>query len=118
MSSASPLTRTQRNRRPRRENQPINQPDLATPVFITSVAPAGTNVTLTFDQSVSLNGTPAFTTDVAGATVVSASQSSPNVVVLTFSADVSLASQVNIPPRDEAIRGSRGGYVTATVVLV
>lgn len=99
----------------RNQNPPINQPELFAPILITGVDATGTVLTLTFDQSVQLHGTPAITTDVAGATPVSAVRTSPSVVAITFSADISTATQLNLTPRDNAIRNARGGYVVSAV---
>jgi len=70
---------------------------------------------LTFDQAVALDGTPAFTTNIVGATPVSAAQTAPNVVAITFSGPIDLATSINIPFRDRAIRSAGGGYVASAV---
>ena len=45
---------------------------------------------------------------------VSAVQSAPNVVQITFSVAITGATTVTIPYRDPAIRSASGGYVIAT----
>lgn len=95
-----------------------NRPQPATPILITSASPVGSVLTLTFDQPVSLNGTPAFTTDVVGATALSATQQSPTVVAITYSAAIAAATEINLGFRDPAIRNSSGGYVTSTTFPV
>lgn len=112
------IVKARPNRRKRNVNPPFNQPRIATPIYIVSANPTGSTLTLTFDQPVSLNGTPAFTTDVVGPTALSASQQSPTVVAITFSAAIAAATQVNIAFRDPAIRNSSGGYVTSSVFPV
>ena len=114
-SNANHLKTARANVPKRNQNPPINQPELATPIVITDVDATGTVLTLTFDQSVQLHSTPKITTDVAGATPVSAVRTSPDTVAITFSADIAAATQLNIPARDGAIRNARGGYVVSTV---
>jgi hypothetical protein len=96
------------------QNPPINQPKLATPILITNVDATSTVLTLTFDQAVQLERTPKITTDVA-AEPLSAVRTAPNIVAITFSADISAATQLNLTPRDGAIRNGRGGFVVSTV---
>src|SRR5687768_9388877 len=109
------IVRNKPNRRRRTVNPPINQPELAKPVLITTAVAAASVLTLTFDATVSLKRgiVPQFTTDVAGATPVSAQQTGPNVVAITFSAAIAAATEINIPYRDPAIRNASGGYVTS-----
>jgi hypothetical protein len=83
-----------------------------TPVRITAAAAAGTVLTVTFDQPVVLKGTPNWTTDVVGATAVSAVSPSIDTVAITFSASIAAATEINIAsPVDPAIRSKDGGYV-------
>ena len=107
------IVKARPHRRKRNVNPPFNQPKIATPIYIASANPVGSVLTLTFDQPVSLNGTPGFTTDVSGPTALSAVQQSPTVVAITFSAAIAAATQVVIPFRDPAIRNSSGGFVTS-----
>jgi hypothetical protein len=90
------------------------EPKLPTSVRIVSAVAATTDLTVTFDQPVVLRGTPAWTTDVAGATALSAASPSPNVVVITFSATIATATEVIIPVADPAIRNKVGGFVADT----
>ena len=112
------IPRNAPNRPSPKENPPFNRPAPDAPIVITGSAAAGTILTLTFNQAVALDGTPAFTTDVGGATPVSAEQTAPNVVAITFSAPIDLATSINIPFRDRAIRNAGGGYVTSTVLPI
>lgn len=107
----TPMQKTIKHRMKRNVNPKINQPERSTPITITDVEAAASVLTLTFDQPVSVTGTPGITTDVAGAEPVSAVQTSPNVVAITFDAAIAAATSLNIPYRDPAIRNSVGGYV-------
>ena len=71
------------------------------------------NITVTFDQPVILNGTPNFTTDLAGQSVTAATQTAANAVQITYSGMTSAATKLNLPYCDPAIRNASGGYVTA-----
>jgi len=113
----TPMKQPIKHRRDRKTNPEINQPELSTPLTITSASVATTVLTLTFQNAVSLQRgiVPAITTDVAGAEPVSAVQTGLNTVEITFSADVSAATSLNIPNRDPAIRNASGGFVVSNV---
>ena len=87
-------------------------------VRILSAVAATTTLTLTFNQPIVLRGTPAYTTDVPGATALSATSPSINTVVITFSATIAAATEVNIPVADPAIRNKVGGFVADTTFPV
>jgi len=87
-----------------------------TPIIIIDVNTTGSVLTLVFDQPVSLNGTPKFKPDVAGADPVSAVQTAPNTVAITYDTALTGATGMNIGYRDPAIRNSSGGYVTSVEV--
>ncbi len=88
------------------------KPKQQTAVRITSASVNTTVLTLTFDQPVVLRGTPAYTTDVAGAVAVSAASSAIGTVEITFDADIAAATMVTIPsPVEPGVRSKDGGYV-------
>src|SRR5687767_11168172 len=64
----------------KRNNNSVNNPDRTVPIKVSDVSVAGSVATVEFDQSVLLSGTPAYTTSVAGATAVSAEQTSPTTI--------------------------------------
>jgi hypothetical protein len=107
------IRRTIRHRMSRRRNDQANRPQPNAPIGISSATAALTILTLEFDQPVSLNGVPQFTTDIAGASPVSAALTSPTTVEITFDNDLTGATIVNIPFRDPAIRNLSGGYVSS-----
>jgi hypothetical protein len=84
-----------------------------TPVRIESATAAGSVITITFDQPVILrSGTvPQYTTDIAGASPVSAVMNNPMTMALTFSASVAAATEMTIPFEDPAVRNNSGGFV-------
>lgn len=100
----------------RRKNPQANRPQPTSPIAVISITPAGVNVSIEFDQSVSLNGVPQYTTNIAGANPVSAAMTAPTILQLTFDADVSLATLVNVPYEEPGVRNSSGGFVTPTSV--
>ncbi len=112
-------TRNAPTRPSSKKNPPRNMPEADTPVYITNAAKAAAVLTLTFNVPVRL-GTepPAFTTDLPGVTVLSAVQTAPNIVAITFSATIATATELIIPYRDPAIRGQSGGYVTSNTFPV
>lgn len=101
------LGRTDKHADPRpKQKQP-------TAVRITGAAVNTTVLTLTFDQPVVLKLplVPQITTDVDGATPVSATSPTINTVEVTFSADITAATVVNIPYLDPAVRSKVGGFI-------
>lgn len=108
------ITPARPNRRKRTKNPPINQPELNTPIIISDVDASASVLTLTFDQSVALKGTPQITTNIAGAEPVSAQKTAPNIVAITYSEAIASAVTLTIPHRDPAIRSASGGFVIST----
>ena len=102
----------------RRTNSLVNNPQPTVPIKVTAASAATTVVTVTFDQPVSLNGTPAYTTDVAGAEAVSAVQTSPTTVAITFDAAVAAATELTIPYEEPAVRNASGGFVSTSTFPV
>lgn len=84
-----------------------------TNALVTSAVAALAVLTITFDQPVSLTGTPEYTTDVAGADVLSAVKTADNVIEVTFDASVAAATQLYIPQQDPAVRTSTGGWASS-----
>jgi len=103
--------------RKQQKNSP-NRPRPVSPIYITNVLGAGSVLTLTFDQPVSLSGVPKFATDLAGPVAVSAAKTGADTVAITMSASIVGSSFVKIPFRDPAIRNSSGGYVTSDSVPI
>lgn len=104
--------------RTEKRNRGRVEPKLPTAVRIVSAVAATATLTVTFDQPVVLKGTPQWTTDVPGATVVSATNPTLNTVVITFSASIAAATEAIIPVADPAIRNKVGGFVADTTFPV
>lgn len=83
---------------------------VTSPIGVVSATKATTNLTVVFNQPVSLSGVPAYTTSVSGPTPISAILTSPTTLQLTFSASVATATTFTIPFEDAAIRNVSGGY--------
>lgn len=100
-------------RKPRlqQENRPFPQAG----IVLTDASVSGSVLTLTFNQSVTLQGTPSITTDVAGAVPVSAAQPSPVTIEVTFDNSIAAATSLNLMYQDPAIRTERGGFVFSPV---
>lgn len=112
------IVRSRMHRRPRSQNPMQNMPEKDTPVVITDATVDTSTLTLTFNQSVALDGVPQFEVDVVGASPVSAVQTAPNIVAVTYNNSIALATAITIPHRDPAIRSKRGGYVIANNVTI
>ena len=102
----------------RRTNSLVNNPQPTVPIQVTGATAAGSVVTVTFDQPVSLSGTPAYTTDVAGADAVSAVLTSPTTVAITFDTSVAAATELRIPYEEPAVRNASGGFVSTSTFPV
>jgi len=98
----------------RRRAMGVTKPQPTTPITVSAATKAGTKITLTFDWPVTLDGTPAYTTDVAGATAVSAVATGPATIEVTFSASIAAATEVRIPYEEPAVRNASGGFVSTS----
>lgn len=94
------------------------EPKRPTSIRVASASVDTTVLTVVFDQPIVLRGTPKYTTDVAGATAVSAVSPTLDTVEITFSATVAAATEVEIPVADPAIRNKVGGFVADTTFPV
>ena len=105
-------------RTPRRRTIGVTRPQPTAAIKVTDVTVAGSVATVEFDQPVALNGTPAYTTSVAGATAVSAEQTSPTTIAITFDASVAAATALLIPYEEPAVRNASGGFVSTSTFPV
>lgn len=111
----SAITKARPNRRNRRRNNVVNRPQPTVGITISSItspAPGSAVLNITFAQPVSLNGIPQYSTDVAGAVPIAATMTGPTTLQLTFDQDVSLATVLNVPYEEPAVRNPSGGFVT------
>ena len=111
------LLRASRRAR-RRANSLVNNPQPTTPIKVTAASAAGSVLTVTFDQVVSLCGTPAYTTDVVGALPISAELADPMTIEITFSAAIAAATEVRIPYEEACVRNASGGFVSTSTFPV
>ena len=118
MGAAGIIGRRPRANRASRRRNPASVPQPTAAIKVASASAAGSVVTVTFDQVVGLNGTPKYTTDVAGADAVSAVQTSPTTVEVTFDASVAAATALNIPYEEPAVRNASGGFVSTSTFPV
>src|SRR5215218_5496586 len=95
-----------KNNSSRRKNPAQTVPLRTTPIAVTTATALGAVVTITFDQPVSLNGVPQYTTDVVGAAALSAALSGTNAVAITFGATIAAATEVRIPYEEPAVRNA------------
>lgn len=115
--SASLLKAARRTRRLHR-NSVVNTPQRTTPIIVTSVVVATSVATVTFDQPIALNDTPAYTTDIVGAVATSAEQTGTNTIAITFDATIATATEVRIPYEEPAVRNGSGGFVSTSTFPV
>jgi hypothetical protein len=69
-------------------------------------------MTIAFNQPVTCNGIPAYTTNLSGVHTTAASMTNPTTLSLTFSAAITTATELNIPFEEPAIRSVSGGFVS------
>src|SRR4030095_13774346 len=106
MASAGIIGRRSSGRRNSRRDAGTRSVASPTPIGIVSVAKAGSVMTIVFNQPVSLNGTPQYTTNLAGVTASSAALTNPTTLALTFSAAITTATTLNVPHEDPPLRNS------------
>ena len=102
----------------RRTNSVFNNPPRTVAIQVSAASATGSVLTVTFDQPVLLNGTPAYTTDIVGATALSAVMTGMNTVAITFSATVAAATEVRIPYEEPSVRNGSGGFVSTSTFPV
>src|SRR5687767_5293445 len=95
----------------RRTNSVFNNPPRTVAIKVTGASTTGAVLTVTYDQPVSLNGVPQYTTDIVGATAVSAVMTGMNTIAITFGSTVATATEVRIPYEEPAVRNGSGGFV-------
>jgi hypothetical protein len=116
--AAGIIRRPIRQQRNRRRNNQANLPQPAAPVYVADVAIAGTLLTLTLSEAVSLNGVPQIDPGVGSAAPLSAVQTAPNIVAITYSAAITGAETFTIVHQDPAIRSASGGYLESRTFAV
>lgn len=102
----------------RKSNSSVNRPQPTVPIKITAATKSGSVLTITYDQVVSLNGVPKYVTTVAGADAISAAQTGPTTVAITFDAAITAATAFTIPYEEPAVRNSSGGFVSTSTFPV
>ncbi len=102
----------------RRTNSVFNNPPRTVAIKVTAVTALGAVLTITYDQPVSLNGTPAYSTDIVGAMPSSATVVGTNTIAITFDATIATATEVRIPYEEPAVRNGSGGFVSTSTFPV
>jgi hypothetical protein len=94
------------------------RPQPTAAIAVSSATALGAVLTIGFDQPITLNGVPQYTTDVVGATALSAVMVGAQTIAITFSATVATATEVRIPYEEPAVRNSSGGFVSTSTFPV
>src|SRR5215211_2306607 len=100
------IRKTITHRTRRKTSGTATKPQPTTPIGISSATKAGSVISIVFNQPVTLKGVPAYTTNLAGVTAISAAMTSPTTLALTFSAAVTTATTLNVPYEEPAVRNS------------
>lgn len=90
--------------RPNSRNRPAHNAQLV------SAAVAMAVLTLTFDRPVFVRGATGITTNVPGADEISAVNTAPNVVEITYDASVAAAVSITFPSYTGNLRTADGGF--------
>ncbi len=101
-------------KRERNSKASVTRPQPTTPIKVSAAVASGSTLTVTFDATVMLKGTPQYTTDVSGATPVSATQTGPTSIAILFSASIAAATEMNIPYEEANVRNASGGFVSTS----
>jgi hypothetical protein len=107
-----------RSTRARRKGNTVGVPQPTASIQVTAASASGSVLSVTFDQPVSLQGVPRYTTSVVGATAMSAIKTGLNTIAITFSATIATATEVRIPYEEPAVRNSSGGFVSTSTFPV
>ena len=118
MSTPGIIGARPRGTRARRKGNTVNRPQPTTPITMTAASVLGAVMTVTLDQAIALTGVPKYTTDVVGATAISAAKTGLNTVAITFNATIAAATEVRIPYEEPAIRNASGGFVSTSTFPV
>lgn len=113
MSAGTIGARARAKRLPPRRN-PAGVPNPLASIKVVSAVTSGAVLTIGFDQVITLNGTPTYTTDLVGVTAVSAVRTNPTTIAVTFSGALTSATALNIPYADPAVRNASGGFVSTS----
>jgi len=106
-------------RRARRERNPrVNRPQPTAPINIISAIKSAAQLTIVFNQPVSVRGVPQYTVNAAGATPQTVGILSATSITIVYSADISLADELTIPYEEPAVRNSSGGFVNPGAMLI
>jgi ABC-type transporter Mla maintaining outer membrane lipid asymmetry permease subunit MlaE len=116
--AAGIIGRRPKPNRPSTRRNPVSVARLTAPIAIVSASATGAVATITFDQVIALVGTPTYTTDLPGVTVVSATQTGPTTIAVTFSGALTSATKLNIPYDEPAVRSKSGGFVSTSTFPV
>src|SRR5688500_5265217 len=108
------VMKVSRNTRRTSAKNSVNRPQPTTPIVITGCTKSVAVLTIVFNQAVTLDGVPAYTTNLADITAISAALTAPNTIQVTFSATVATATTLNIPYEEPAVRNSSGGFVSTS----
>lgn len=107
------LTRPRANARNRRKGDPSKPQHGSVPTAV--VALAGTDITITSNQVLSVSGLPAIGATggahVGTETPASVTVNSPTQLTVTFPNDCAIGDAITIPSFMEGIRTSSGGYL-------
>lgn len=106
-----------KHRRNRRMSGQATRPQRPTPIGIVSVKTAGDNLTIEFDQPVSLKGVPQFV-KAGGFLPTGASLTAPTTLLLTYTGGGAFPTGITIPYEDPAVRNSSGGFVTPSAYAI
>jgi hypothetical protein len=105
------VVRRTNDRSQNKRNRQANLVRPSTGISIVSAVKAGSVITITFNQTVFVKGTPNYATDLPGVTALSASMTSPTVMAVTFSAAITTATELRIPYEEKSVRNRDGGFV-------
>jgi hypothetical protein len=90
--------------RPNQRNRPAHNAQLQTAEVDTAV------LTLTFDRPVFVRGLTGITVDVVSADELSAVNTAPNVVEVTYDTSIAAATELTFPPYTANLRTADGGF--------
>ncbi|MCH7604323.1 MAG: hypothetical protein IIB54_16335 [Planctomycetes bacterium] len=118
MSPTFPGTLRRPARRRRDRFPQVNRPQPTSPINIISASKAASQLTIVFDQPVSVRGVPQYAVNAVGATPQTVGVVGPTTITIIYSADISLADEVTIPYEEPAVRNASGGFVNPRFLAI
>ncbi|HLL89394.1 MAG TPA: hypothetical protein VK324_08830 [Tepidisphaeraceae bacterium] len=109
------MLRRRSSRSSRSSSRPsANRPPATVPIAVTAAFVNGSVLTVTFDQPIVLGGVPRYAMTGSAAVAVSAAQTGPATIEVTYGQPVAGLTRFTVPYEEPAVRNASGGFVSTS----